>query len=891
MNCLKGSKSSLFFGWMLGVLLFSSQLLQAQIRGGRLFPSTQAATSEFSYATPQEYEIAGITVSGSQFYDGNSMINISGLQVGDKIKVPGDMIASAIRKIMDQGILEEVEISATKTEGTKIWLNIALKERPRLYALKYTGVRKGEIETLNEKVKAYKGKIITETLRKNLELVIRKFYQEKGRLNVKTKSIVKTDTIRGNNATLTVQVDKGDKVKVHKIILNGIEPAERSLILRKIKNTKQMRFGRIFKPSKFVPKKWEEDKEKLLIAMNKLGYRDFQLQSDSISRPNNESIDLTINLTQGHKYYYRKIAFEGNYIYPDSVLRDVLGVKKGDIYNTEELDKKMSQNPGEDLSSVYMDNGYLYYNAEPMETAIEGDSIDITIRISEGKQATINKVILNGNTKTSDHVVMREIRTLPGQKFNKSAIIRTVRELSTIGYFNPEKISPNPMPRPDGTVDIEYNVEEKPSDQIELSGGWGGYIGFVGTLGVVFNNFSAKNLTNLNAWRPLPAGDGQKLSIRFQANGAAYQNYSLTFTEPWLGGKKPNSFSISLNRSISYPYQFKTTGYGGGYGGSGYGGGGYGGLGGGYGGGYGGYGGGYGGYGGGYGGYGGMSSYSVPDSLLDAHFNVNSITFSLGKRLKWPDDYFSLSNSLSFSQYDVDRYYTWAYPQGKSTSVTFVTNFSRNSIDNPTFARSGSSFSMTASLTPPYSLLGGNKDGSLIEYHKWMLDASWFSILAGKFVLHTRAHLGFLGSYGGRETTRFERFDLGGSGMVQGFSFNRDIVGLRGYKDRVIGPSGSYGNGGVAYNKFVMEVRYPVSLNPSATIFVLGFAEGGNNFANLQDYNPFNLYKSAGFGARIFMPAFGMIGIDYGMGFDKPRPGDTDFGRQAFTFSIGQQIR
>jgi outer membrane protein insertion porin family len=487
---------------------------------------------------------------------------------------------------------------------------------------------------------------------------------------------------------------------------------------------------------------------------------------------------------------------------------------------------------------------------------------------------------------------MREIRTLPGQKFNKSAIIRTVRELSTIGYFNPEKITPNPIPRPDGTVDIEYNVEEKPSDQIELSGGWGGFIGFVGTLGVVFNNFSAKNLTKLSAWRPLPAGDGQKLSVRFQANGAAFQNYSLTFTEPWLGGKKPNSFSVSLNRSVSYPYQFRNTGFGGqnqfgggGFGGGGFGGGGFGG------GGFGGGGFGGGGLGGFNGGLGGFNSFAVPDSLRTAHFNVTSITFSLGKRLKWPDDYFSLSNSLALSSFDVDRYYTWAYPQGISTSITFMTNFSRNSIDNPTFSRNGSSFSLTGSLTPPFSLLGGNKSGTLIEYHKWMFDASWFTPLIGKLVLHTRAHLGFLGAYGNRETTRFERFDVGGSGMVQGFQFNRDIIGLRGYKDRSIGPSGSYGNGGVAYNKFVLEARYPVSLNPSATIFVLGFAEGGNNFSSLKEYSPFNLYKSTGIGARIFMPAFGMIGIDYGFALDKPRPGESDFGRQAFTFSIGQQIR
>jgi outer membrane protein insertion porin family len=872
---------------LLGLFLLGSQLGFSQIRGGRLFPSTTSSGPTFSFADPQELEIAGIEVTGSQFYDGNSMINISGLQVGDKIKVPGDAIATAIRKIMDQGILDEVEIYVVKTEGSKIWLGIQLKERPRLFALKYTGIRKGETETLNEKVKTYKGKIITETLRKNLELVVRKYYQEKGRLNIKTKSQIVVDTLRGNNATLVIAVDKGAKVKVNKIILNGIEAKQRALILRKIKNTKQQRFGRVFKPSKFVPKKWDEDKETLLAAMNKLGFRDFQIESDSVSRFNDESVNLTINLVQGKKYFYRSIIFDGNYIYPDSVLNDVLGIKKGDVYNTEELDKKMAGNPGEDLSSVYMDNGYLYYNAEAVETSIVGDSIDLTIRISEGKQATINKVVLNGNTKTSDHVVMREIRTLPGQKFNKSAIIRTVRELSTIGYFNPEKITPNPIPRPDGTVDIEYNVEEKPSDQIELSGGWGGFIGFVGTLGVVFNNFSAKNLTKLSAWRPLPAGDGQKLSVRFQANGAAFQNYSLTFTEPWLGGKKPNSFSVSLNRSVSYPYQFRNTGFGGQnqFGGGGFGGGGFGG------GGFGGGGFGGGGLGGFNGGLGGFNSFAVPDSLRTAHFNVTSVTFSLGKRLKWPDDYFSLSNSLALSSFDVDRYYTWAYPQGISTSITFMTNFSRNSIDNPTFARSGSSFSLTGSLTPPFSLLGGNKSGTLIEYHKWMFDASWFTPLIGKMVLHTRAHLGFLGAYGNRETTRFERFDVGGSGMVQGFQFNRDIIGLRGYKDRSIGPSGSYGNGGVAYNKFVLEARYPVSLNPSATIFVLGFAEGGNNFSSLKEYSPFNLYKSTGIGARIFMPAFGMIGIDYGFALDKPRPGESDFGRQAFTFSIGQQIR
>jgi outer membrane protein insertion porin family len=372
------NKRSLVVG--LFIFILGAYSASAQILGGARSLSSALPETSFSYADPKEYTIADIQVTGSQFYDGASMINISGLQVGDKIKVPGEAIGAAIRKIMNQGILDEVLIYATKAEEGKIWLTIELKERPRLFSIQYKGIRKGEQEALNEKMKTYKGKIITETLRKNLELTIRKYYQEKGRLNTKTKSTIKTDSMRGNNAILQVVVDKGEKVKVHKIIINGIEESQRSLILRKIKNTKQIRFGRIFKPSKFVPKKWDEDKEKLLAAMNKLGYRDFQLKSDSVARFNDKAINLVLNIVQGHKYYYRSIRFEGNYIYPDSLLRDVLGVKKGDVYNTEELDKKMNSNPGEDLSSVYMDNGYLYYRAEPVETAIEGDSIDLTIR-------------------------------------------------------------------------------------------------------------------------------------------------------------------------------------------------------------------------------------------------------------------------------------------------------------------------------------------------------------------------------------------------------------------------------------------------------------------------------------------------------------------------------
>ena len=865
-------------------LLFISFLSQAQIRGamGQRAPIVEQRL-ELNYAEPKEYEIMDITTTGSRFYDGNSMISLSGLRVGDKIKVPGDAVTSAIKKLMAQGILEEVEVEAAKIEGDKIWLNINIKERPRLYKLEYIGIKKGEQETLSDKIKTYKGKIVTESVKKNIELAIKKHYQDKGYLNVAIKLSEKTDTLRGNNATMKVNIKKGEKVKISEIKFVGISEMKESVLRRKLKGTKQKAFYKIFTSSKYVPKKFEEDKIKLIEFYNKKGYRDALVLGDSVYKDptNNNRVKIVLKLEEGKQYHYRNIYWEGNFIYPDSVLTEVLGVKKGDVYNVEDLDKRLNGKPGEDVSSAYMDNGYLFYQCEPVETAVVGDSIDITFRINEGKQATINKVIVNGNTKTSDHVVMREIRTLPGQKFNKSAIIRTVRELSTIGYFNPEKITPNPIPKADGTVDIEYNVEEKPSDQIELSGGWGGYIGFVGTLGVTFNNFSARNIGNLNAWKPLPAGDGQKLSVRFQANGSSFQNYSISFTEPWLGGKKPNSFSISLSRSISYPYKIQqynqlsayNSGYG--YGSSLYGG--------------------YGGYGYGYGlGTSTATSDSATAAQNEAHFNSTTLSFSLGKRLKKPDDYFSLSNSLSLQLIDVKNLPYYGYPEGNSVAVAFVTNFSRNSIDNPTFPRSGSSFSLTASLTPPYSLFGGNNT-NLIEYHKWMFDASWFTPITSKLVFHMRTHLGFLGSYNpDKDITRFERFDLGGSGMQTGFNvISRDIIALRGYKDRVFGSQGSLPSGGVAYNKFVMEVRYPVSLNPSATIFLLGFAEGGNNFANYTSYNPFKIYKSAGFGARIFMPAFGMIGIDYGFAFDKV-PGQTssnNFGQQAFTFSIGQQIR
>ena len=863
------------------------------IGGDATEPSTgtTAAPIEINYANPREYTIEEVKVSGSKFYDGASLLSVTALQKGDKIRVPGPAISDAIKKLMDQGILEDVKVVAEKVEGEKIWLDIQVLERPRLGKIEFKGIKKTDQDGLNDKVKLIKGKIITETLIKNAELTIKKYFNEKGYLNTQIKHKQLQDSTKKNNqATLVFDINKGSKVKIDSILFNGRSQLPASALVSKMKGTKARRLSGLFSNSKFNEKKFEEDKIKVIEYYNKKGYRDARIVSDQlVPSADGKTMNIVLNLEEGKKFYFRNITWEGNYIHPDSLLRDILGIKKGDVFDMEEMNKRINGIPANDVSSLYMDDGYLYFNAEPQEVSIDGDSIDVNILINEGKQATINKIILNGNTKTSDHVVMREIRTLPGQKFSKTDLIRTQRELATLGYFNQEKIGINPIPRPDGTVDIEYTLEEKSSDNIELSGGWGGYIGFIGTLGVVFNNFSAKNVLNKKAWKPLPSGDGQKLAVRFQATGRQYQNYSLSFTEPWLGGKKPNSFSVSVNRSVyripgqlsysSSPYSY------GGYNPYGYGGYGYGGL-----------GGGFGGNGGAYGGAGfGQGVYDERDST-SSQFNTLSLNIGLGKRLRVPDNFFTLMTNLSYTIYDTRNF--GIYPNGKTNGVMLSATLARNSVSDPTYPRSGSSFSLSGTFTPPYSLLGSKNTTNFLEYHKWMFDAAWYTSIVGKLVLSTRAHMGFLGRYNSaRDYTLFERFDLGGSGMnMQGNFYNaRDLIGLRGYEERAVGPYNASGNstGGIAYNKFVAEIRYPVSLNPSSTIFVLAFAEGGNNFGSMKNYNPFNLRRSAGIGARIFMPAFGMIGIDFGKGFDPIDnvPGVQNRGLKSFTFTLGQQIR
>jgi len=833
---------------------FQASAQRVGLGGAAPKPSTSATM--FDPADPKEYTIAEVTVSGTQFLDPNSMISISGLKPGDKVRIPGPAIPSSIRRMMDFGTLDHVEILGTKVEGDKVWLNIHIKERPRLYKVSFSGIRKGEKETLNDKVKLIKGRVITPTVIKNTQLVIKKYYMDKGFYNTKVKVLQIPDSTRGQ-ATLNFTITKGKKVKIEKIDIQGNTAVSDKILKRKMKGTKQKMLGRLFNPSKFIPKKYSEDKEKVIAYYRKNGYRDATIEFDTIIN-NGETISIDLKVDEGTKYYYRNISWSGNYLYKSGFLSDRLGVKKGDVYNPEELDKKINGIPGGDISSIYMDDGYLYFRIEPTEKAVEGDSIDVELRMFEGKQATINRILLNGNTKTSDRVVLRELFTLPGQKFSKTEIINTQRQLSQMGYFDPEKIQINPIPnQQDGTVDIEYTVEEKPSDQIELSGGWGGYIGFVGTLGLVFNNFSLKNIPNRETWKPLPSGDGQKLSLRFQANGKQYQTYSMSFSEPWLGGKKPINFGVSLQRTV-----YRMTDYSSIY---------------------------------------GNTSGSI--SYKGGYYN-NGITVSLGRRLKEPDRNLVMTHALSYQRYRLDSLdiFRIGYSKGISNNISFNTTISRNTLSDFQFPRSGSNISLSATFTPPYSAFRKKEFTDKtdtyrwVEYHKWMFDASYYATITGKLVLSARTHMGYLGAYDKTiGYSPFGRFILGGSGLAGQGSFSladQDIVGLRGYQDQKVGPLAANGypasGGGIVYNKYVMELRYPVSLNPQATIFILTFAEGGNNWGTYKEFNPFDLKRSAGVGARIFMPAFGLLGIDWGYGFDKIQ-GKTS-GPQ-FHFTIGQQIR
>lgn len=809
----------------------------------------ESLNQDIDFSNPKEYELGGITVSGVSFLDESVLITLTGLNVGERYKIPGEKIASAIENLWKQGLLADIKVTASKIIGDRIFLNFQLSERPRLSKFAFSGISKNEADKLREKLQLVKGKVITENLIQMTKNQVREHYVDKGYLFIDINILTERDTAAGPNQELMkISIGNKQKVKINDIVFHGNSVFIEKKLRRKMKGTKERGWYKLFTSSKFNETAFETDKEKVVAAFAAKGYRDISIVKDSVYKFNDKSVNIEIWLNEGPKYYFRNITWVGNTKYPSATLGQILGISKGDIFNQQKLDEGLfiSQN-SRDVSSLYMDDGYLFFQVTPVEIMVENDSIDIEMRIYEGKQATVNRVTVKGNSKTNDKVVMREIRTQPGQLFNRSDIIRTQRELSQLGYFDQEKLNVIPKPNPaDGTVDIEYIVEERPSDQLELSGGWGGGAGVVGTLGVSFNNFSARNIFKKGTWSPLPTGDGQRLSIRFQSNGRFFQSYNASFTEPWLGGRKPHSLSVSVFHSVQTD---------------------------------------------------GLPKSSEDRSTL----MISGASVGLGRRLKWPDDFFQIYHEVTIQRYSLDQWSgTFLFSDGYSNNLNFEQTISRNSVDGFIWIRGGSQISFTVQVTPPFSLLDKTTDFSTadpktkyrwIEYHKWKFNGAWYKSLGNKFVLFTRTQLGILGYYNPDiGQSPFERFYLGGDGL-SGFALDgREIIALRGYNNNSITPriNGSI-VGGTTFNKYTMELRFPVSLNPSATIYALAFLEGGNNWLGTRNFNPLNIKRSTGVGVRIFLPMFGLLGLDWGYGFDEVE-GAPGVNKGQFHFTIGQQF-
>ena len=842
------------------------------------------------YSAPKKYEIGGITVSGIEYLDQNVLIMLSGLKIGERVDIPGEKITNAVTKLWDQGLFEDVQISATRFQGDLVFLNIYLLERPRLTKYSFKGIKKSEADNIRDEMRITRGDVVTDHLLVRINNIITGYFSGKGFLDVEVDVRQLADTTKANNVILEIAVDKKSRVRIYQINIHGNKALSTSKIKKAFKETKEkglfrplygadkllvdvvwgalrlkfpkviedfqsyvnetMRF-RIFKSSKFIESTYEGDLLNLINKYNEIGYRDAKVARDSISRNDDGTLNVDIWLDEGNQYYFRNITWVGNTKYTAEQLDNILKIQKGDVYNQDLLNTNLSFNPaGFDVSSLYLDDGYLFFQAEPVEVRVENDSIDLEIRMREGKQATINKVEVKGNTKTNDHVVIREIKTRPGQLFSRDAIIRTVRELGQLKYFNPETIAPDVIPNPeDGTVDIVYSVEETSADQIELSGGWG-YGRIIGTLGVSFNNFSLRNFFKKGAWKPIPSGDGQKLSLRVQSYGKGYISYSASFTEPWLGGRKPNAFSVSYYHSLY--------------------------------------------------------SNGLPKSDTNrAYFKINGLTFGLGQRLKWPDDFFTLRQFINLQRYDLHKYTTiFTFGDGTGTYNNFNYNIilGRNSTaPSYIYPRTGSNLSLSVEATPPYSVfsdadytkMDDKEKYKWIEYHKWKFEASYFLEVAPKFVIMGRLKYGFLGSYNSDiGITPFERFYLGGDGL-SGYNNldGREIIGMRGYGNETLTPYYYQDRnvGGTVYCKYTLEFRYPLSLNPSATIYALAFLEAGKAWLYHPAFNPFDLYRSAGVGMRVFLPMFGLLGLDWGYGFDEV-PGLPGANEGQFHFSINQSI-
>ena len=822
-------------------MLFTTQVMAQTTIGG----------SSIDYLKPKKYIIASTKINGVPQYDNNAIRLISGLTPGKEITVPGDDISSAINALWEQGLFSDVEIVADKVVGDEIFLSINLKGRPKLSKYKFSSadpdkkIRSGEQDDLRDMLNLYAGKTITESLEEITKNKVRGFFQEKGFLYTKVDIIVTPDTAKTNSVVYDIVIDKGNRIKIKHINIYGNEDVDLSHInstfkrkmtqlglsdgglRRSMKDTKQQGIFRLFSRSKFNRTAYERDKKALIDKFNEVGLRDIHIVKDSVYKIDDKHIGIDIYIDKGKKYYFGDFAWVGNSKYSSGQLDTLLGIKRGDVFNQALLDQRLFMSPdSRDVTSLYMDRGYLFFNVQAVEMNIDSNNfINYEIRINEGKEARIGEIRIFGNTKTNDYVIRREIRTKPGDLFSRADIIRTQRELSQLGYFDNEQFQINPIPNPaDGTVDIEYTVVEKSSDQIELSGGYGGGR-LIGTLGLTFNNFSTKNIFKKEAWQPLPSGDGQRLSIRGQTYGKGYQSYNFSFTEPWLGGKKPTSLTTFLSHSL-------------------------------------------------------ISNGLEKTDPGRYHASVTSVGVGLGKRLKWPDDYFSIYTELGYTYYDLKNYPAFVFKDGYSNDISLKYVLARNSVDSPIYPRGGSNFTLTLKGTLPYSYFDGIDDYSgmtdqekykFAEYYKVKFTGVWYMPISKnkKLVLVPKFGYGFMGGYSASKgNTPFQRFYLGGNGLNGQVRFDgRELITLRGYSTGSNSPL-SPATGSALIAKYSLELRYPLSLNPSATIYGLAFVEAGNVYNRFDQFDPFNVKRAAGAGVRVFLPMFGMLGVDFAWGFD-----------------------
>ena len=802
------------------------------------------------YSNPQKFEIGGISVSGNTFTDSKIVILMSGLSVGQTITLPGDETRIAIDRMWRQSLFSDIEIGIEKTEGTQLFLNIDVKERPRLSKYSIKGLRKGETNNIRDEITLKKNQLITEDLINRTRREIENYFFDKGYYGVKTTFSKEEDKEKPNFEMLRIDIKRGKKIKVYNVVFEGNESIEDKKLRKLIKPKRTYKKWNPFASSKFVEATYEEARPTIIQKYSSLGYRDAHLVYDSIIRKDEKFVTIKIAIDEGKKYYFRNIAWIGNTKYRTSLLDTLLGINKGEIYDQSRLESKlfMSEN-GFDISSLYMDDGYLFFNVNPVEVLVENDSIDLEMRIYEGKQATVNRVTIVGNDKTSDFVALRVIRTRPGDKFSRSDIQRSMRELAALGFFDPEGLDVNPVPNPqNGTVDIEYTVVEKPSDQIEASGGWGGFGGFVGTLGLTLNNFSSRKMFQKGGWDPIPSGDGQKLSLRAQSNGPQFQGYNFSFTEPWLGGKKPNSLSVSLFHNIQSTFQFTKD---------------------------------------------------------RPKFTTTGGSISFGKQLKFPDDYFSFSTSVTYQRYGLNDWANFGsaelgFTNGSANNLSFTTTIGRNSTNHPIYPTEGSSFSASIQFTPPYSLINSKKDYAALpaaEKFKWVelvktkFSGQWFlgfpANAKRQFVISPSYKFGAVTAWNSDiGDSPFEQFRVGGSGLSNFVLYGTEIVSQRGYDEgRISDPV--QGQGGMPiFTKYTLEARYPLTVGQSSTIFAQTFLEAGNAFQSFEEFNPFDVKRAAGVGVRLFLPMFGLLGVDYAWAMD---PGRYDQKGQ-FHFFIGQQF-